>query len=88
MNVHKTRPMNDDAMRAPVKRPWCRDHEPMTPERIMRIARVKGGFTVHRYLYRASALRRTCGRMVDNGLLRRAGHEGDFLVFRVARVKA
>ena len=76
--------LNADAMRAPIKRPWCRDEKPMTPERILHIARSQGEFTVHRYLFRAQPLRRACQRMVETGLLRRAGQRGDFLAFKIA----
>ena len=79
-----SRPMNADAMRSTIKRPWCSDKTPMTPERILQIAKLKGSFTVHRYLYRADALRRTCRRMVANGLLRGPRKEGESLVFVAA----
>lgn len=71
----------------PIKRPWCSDPSPMTPERILAIAQTKGEFTVHRYLYRAEALRRACAKMVDAGELKRARTVGDFLVFVVPDVR-
>jgi len=81
----KIRPMNSDAMRAPILRPWCSDDKPMTPERILAICQSKGWFTVNRYLYRAKTLRKMLFRMVDNGLLRPAGRSGDDLVFKLPK---
>jgi hypothetical protein len=76
-----TKPLNADSMTATIKRPWCSDDKPMTPARIMEIARSKGEFAVHRYLYRSDAMRRACRRLVDAGLLKAAGRCGEFLVY-------
>jgi hypothetical protein len=80
--VVSNKPMNADAMAAPIKRPWCRDDKPMTPNRILQIAQSKGEFTVHRYMYRDDKMRATCQRMVANGMLKMVGQSGEFLVFQ------
>lgn len=66
----KARKMNADAMKAPIKRPRCADANPMTPERILAIAKQKGVFAVS-WQYRNDALRKRCHKMVKAGLLRR-----------------
>ena len=80
--MKSTKPLHPDSMRQPITRPWCRDEKPMTPERILAIAKNQGEFTVHRYLYRADALRRCCRRMVASDLLVFAGRRGDFLAYK------
>lgn len=74
-------------MNAKIKRPWCSDPKPMTPGRILEIAGTKGEFTVHRYLYRAEALRGMCQRMQKSGSLRFGGVRGEWLVFRLPAVE-
>lgn len=83
--THK--PLNADAMKALIKRPWCSDPKPMTAERILDIARCQGRFTVHRYLYRADSLRRMCRRLEANALLARGRAEGDMLVYHLPPAK-
>lgn len=58
-----------DYMTHPISRPLCRDPKPMTPERIVAIARQKGEFRVS-WQYRNDTLRRQCRKLCKLGLLK------------------
>lgn len=53
-----------------IRRPLCPDPKPMTRPRILAIARTQGAFGVT-WHYRNDTLRKVCGRMQRDGLLRR-----------------
>ena len=53
---------NEDAMNAPIRRPWCSDSKPMTPRKILEIAHSKGEFIVT-WHYRNDNLRRAVSRL-------------------------
>ena len=53
---------NRDALDAPIRRPLCSDTKPMTPRRILQIAKHQGQFVVT-WHYRNDNLRRVVSRL-------------------------
>jgi hypothetical protein len=63
--------MPDEAWyRKPIGRPLCSDACPMTPNRILQIARGRGYFEVS-WRYRDDQLRRACSLLAQDGKLKR-----------------